>query len=336
MTILVDDLLSQVRQQTDEGNTEDITDSDILLALNRGQRNAANILARRFEEMMWESTEITSVSGQRNYSIPSDAYAGRIEMIEVATSTNIRYKLQRMGNHKSTNFVTSAQTDIPTYYTMKRDEFEVYPTPKGGLTIIVHYNKKPEDMVIQLGRISSIDTTNNYVLVDSVVESSTNLTVLGVSPTTSTTNPFANYVNIIDYNTGNIKRSLRVTAVDSSSGQITFATDNSGTSARSSVLGKTISESIGSDVAKDDYVCLVTGTCVPEVDEAYTDYILQHTIIAIKRRLGEPIVDEMEELKELKGELSKAWAGREHSHRVRKASKSWVNGNSLIQRRLLT
>jgi len=325
MTILVDDLLSQVRQQTDEGNTEDITDSDILLALNRGQRNAANILARRFEEMMWESTEITSVSGQRNYSIPSDAYAGRIEMIEVATSTNIRYKLQRMGNHKSTNFVTSAQTDIPTYYTMKRDEFEVYPTPKGGLTIIVHYNKKPEDMVLQQGRISSIDTTNNYVIVDDIGSS--------ISTTSSANNPFGLYLNIIDYNTGDIKRSMQVSALDTTAEQITFKASGL---TRSTVLGRTIETTIGSDVAVDDYVCLVTGTCVPEVDEAYTDYILQHTIIAIKRRLGEPIVDEMEELKELKGELSKAWAGREHSHRVRKASKSWVNGNSLIQRRLLT
>ena len=325
MTILVDDMLESVRAQTDEGNTEDIIDSDILLALNRGQRNAANILARRFEEMMWESTEMTSVSGQRNYSIPSDAYAGRIEMIEVATSTNIRYKLQRMGNHKSTNFVTSAQTDIPTYYTMKRDEFEVYPTPKGGLTIIVHYNKKPEDMVLQQGRISSIDTTNNYVIVDDIGSS--------ISTTSSANNPFGLYLNIIDYNTGDIKRSMQVSALDTTAEQITFKASGL---TRSTVLGRTIETTIGSDVAVDDYVCLVTGTCVPEVDEAYTDYILQHTIIAIKRRLGEPIVDEMEELKELKGELSKAWAGREHSHRVRKASKSWVNGNSLIQRRLLT
>mgnify|MGYP005818252561 CR=1 FL=1 len=325
MTILVDDLLSQVRSQTDEDNTEDITDAQILQALNRGQRNASNILARRLESMMWESTEITSVSGQRNYSTPADAYGSRIEMIEVATSTNIRYKLQRMGNHKSTNFVTSAQTDIPTYYTQKRNEFEVYPTPKGGLTIIVHYNKKPEDMVLQQGRISSIDTTNNYVIVDNIGSD--------ISTTSSTSNPFGLYLNVIDYNTGNIKRSLQVSALDTTAEQITFKAAGL---TRSTVLGRTIETSIGSDVAVDDYVCLVTGTCVPEVDEAYTDYILQHTVIAIKRRLGEPVVDEKEELVALENELSKAWAGREHSHRVRKASKSWVNGNSLIQRRLLT
>lgn len=323
MAILVDDLISQVRDQTDEANTDDITDAQIIKTLNRAQRHASNILARKFEDMMWTSTTVTTTGGTREYDIPSDAYGSRIELVEVAsrTSTDVRYKVQRISNHKATNFITSSNTDIPTYYSIQRNKFVLYPTPQDGLTIHVHYNKRAQDFVKQQGRITSIDTDNNYVIVDSI----------GSDVTTSTSG-FGAYLHVIDYNTGAVKRTLQVSATDSTAKQITFK--SSGLT-RSTVLGHTISTSIGTDVAVDDYVCLVTGTCVPEIDEAYTDYIMQHAIVAIKRRLGEPTTEDFAELKELEEQLLKSWAGREQSNRVRKASKSWINNMGLTHRRLL-
>lgn len=322
MSILVDDMISQVRDQTDESNTDDVTDAQIIKTLNRAQRHATNILARKFQDMMWDNTTVTTTAGTREYDIPSDAYASRVEMIEVETTTDVRYKLQRVNNHKTTNFVTSSQTEIPTHYSIKRNKFIVYPTPKGSLTLYVHYNKKAEDYVKQQGRITSIDTTNNYIIVDDI----------GSDVSTSTTG-FGAYLHIIDYNTGAIKRTLQVSATDTTSEQITFK--SSGLT-RSTVLGHTISTSIGSDAAVDDYVCLVSGTCVPEVDEAYTDYIIQHAVVAIRRRLGEPTQEDFAELKELEEELLRAWVSREQSNRVRKASKAWVDNTGLIHRRLLS
>jgi hypothetical protein len=242
-------------------------------------------------------------------------------MVEVATSTNVRYKLQRLSNHKTTNFVTVSQTEIPTHYTIKRNQIELYPTPKGNVTVHVHYFKRPEDLVKQQGRVTTIDTDNNYIIVDDI----------GADVSTSTTG-FGAYLNVIDYNTGAIKRTLQVSATDTTSEQITFK--SSGLT-RSTVLGKTVSTSIGSDVAVDDYVCLVTGTCVPEVDEAYTDYLIQHAVVAIRRRLGEPVVDDLAELKDLEEELLKSWTSREMSHRVRKGSRAWVDSTGLFHRRLL-
>lgn len=321
MSILVDEMILQVRSQTDETNTDDVTDAQIIRALNRGQRHAANILARRFEDMMWDSTTVTTTAGTREYDIPIAAFASRVEKVEVETTTDIRYRLQRLDNHKTTSFITTSQTDVPTHYSTKRNKFVIYPTPKGGLTVHVHYNKRPEDYVSQQGRITSIDTSNNYVLVDSI----------GSDLSTSTTG-FSTYVNVVDYVTGNVKRTLQISALDSSTGQVTFK--SSGLT-RSSVLGKTVETSIGSDVAVDDYLCLVTGTCVPEVDEAYTDYIIQHAIVAIRRRLGEPSNEDFAELKELEQELMKAWASREQSNRVRKGSGAWTDRTGLMTRRLL-
>lgn len=322
MSILVDDMLLQVRSQTDEANTEDITDAQIIRSLNRAQRKASNIIARKYEEMQWESTTVTTTAGTREYDIPSEAFGSRVTKIEVQSKSNssIRYKMDKINNHQNTNFITSSQTDVPGYYSIKRNKFEVFPTPKGSLTLHVHYFRRPVDFVTQQGRITSIDTSNNYVIVDDI----------GSSLSTSTTG-FGAYVNIIDFNTGAIKRTLQISALDTTSEQITFK--SSGLT-RSTVLNQTVSTSIGSDVAVDDYVCLVTGTCVPEIDEAYTDYIIQHAVLATKRRLGEPTTEEFSELKDLEEELLKSWAARESSLRVRKRSKNWQNVAGSIHRRL--
>lgn len=321
MSILVDDLIAQVREQTDENNTEDIKDSQVIKSLNRAQRHASNILARKFEDMMWETSEVTTVGGVRELDIPSEAYASRIEMVEVATSNTVRYKMQKISNHKSTNFITSSTTDIPTHYSIQRNKFNIFPTPKGGLTILVHYFKRPYDFVKQQGRITNISTASNYLIVDDI----------GSSLSTSVTG-FGSYLAVIDYNTGETKRRLQISALDEDTNQITFK--SSGLT-RSTVLGNTINTTIGDDVAVDDYVCLVSGTCVPEIDEAYTDYLIQHAVVATKRRLGEPTQEEFAELKELETELLKSWAGREISSRIRKASKAWVNDTGMFNRRLL-
>lgn len=321
MAILVDDMLLQVRAQTDESNADDVTDAQIIRALNRAQRHAANILSKKFEDMLWDSTTVSTTDGTREYDIPAAAFGSRIEQVEVATdsTSNVRYKLQKLNNHKTTGFITASQTNIPSHYSQKRNKFVLYPTPNGNLTIHVHYNKRPEDFVIQQGRIQTIDTNNNYITVDSIGS--------GVSTSTA---GFGAYLNIIDYNTGNIKRTLQVSALDTDSGQITFK--SSGLT-RSTVLGHTISTSIGSDVAVDDYICLVTGTCVPEIDDAYTDYIIQHAVVAVRRRLGEPSNEDFAELKELEAELLKAWVGREQSNRVRKASRHWTSGIGFLHRK---
>ncbi len=321
MSILVDSLIEQVRSQTDEANTDDITDTEILASLNRAQRHTANIISRRFPEMLWESTTFTTVGGQRNYPIPTEVYASRVLMLEVASSQDVRFQIQKISNFKSTNFITSSQTDLPTHWTQKRNELELYPTPRSGKTIHVYYFKRPEDLVVQQGRITSIDTDNNYILVDDI----------GSSLSTITTG-FGAYVNLCDYHTGEVHRSLQISALDTTSEKITFK--GSGLT-RSTVLDKTISTTISTDAAVDDYVSLVTGTCIPEIDGAYTDYIIQHAVVATKRRLGEPVAEDEADLKEMKAELMKAWESRPQSHRVRKASKAWVDSTGLFTRRLL-
>lgn len=105
---------------------------------------------------------------------------------------------------------------------------------------------------------------------------------------------------------------------------------------RSSVLGKDIDLSLPAEIQVDDYVCLVSGTCVPELPEAYQDYLIQFGVLELRRRHAEMSQEELQALKDHEQELLKAWAGREQSHRIRRASIHWGNGSFSRRKRLLS
>ena len=139
--------------------------------------------------------------------------------------------------------------------------------------------------------------------------------------------------NIVDANTGEVKVTLQVSAIDEDTGQITF---KSAGLTRSTVLTKTVETEIPDTVAADDYVCLVTGTAVPELPAAYVDYLIQYAVVEIRRRLGENTQEEFAQLKELELEIQKMWVGREASNRVRKASHQWSRTLGGTLRRFLS
>ena len=65
MILTVDQLIDQVRAQSDEFNEDNLTDAHISDLLNRGQRKAANIIARKFDSLFLESTTISTTAGTR-------------------------------------------------------------------------------------------------------------------------------------------------------------------------------------------------------------------------------------------------------------------------------
>jgi len=333
MSRTTDELVEEVRDQLDENNTANVTDAQLVAALNRGQRKATNILARKYDEMFWDSKTVTTVAGQRDYELPPEAFGRRVEKIEVQTSSTApASEVRRIHNHKRTPFITTTQTQRPTHYALKKNKIQLFPEPTGGLVLRIHFTRRPEKLVLQQGRITSIDTSSVYVLVDTI----------GSSVTTDTTSGYGAWLNVIDYQTGHIKRTLQVLSTDSDTGQISFKTSSL---TRATVLGHTVGDDLDDvsladgvedgDLQVDDYVCLVTGTCVPELDEAYADYLVQYAVVEIRRRFGEPIQDELIALKELKEELVSAWAGREQSHRIRKSNPHFSSRPGNL-RRLLT
>lgn len=323
MSLNVTELIAEVRNQIDESNPEDISDADILAALNRGQRKATNIITRKYDSLfMMSDSSTTTTAGVQEYDIPSKAFGRRIEKIEIVEN-NISWEVKRIHIHDSTPYETNSQVTRPYYYALIKNKFKLFPKPNGGKTIRIWYSAKPEDLVTPQGRIVSYsDSTTDTVTVDT----------LGSDITTDTTDGFNAWVNVVDYVTGDIKGTLQIGAINTSTKTVTFKASGL---TRATVLGKTIDTTLPTDITEDDYICVIKGTCVPEIPGAYTDYVMQYAVVDIKRRLGEDASADVANLKELEDEVVGMWRGRESSHRVRKSSGQWGRGLGSTLRRLL-
>lgn len=326
MSLNVDEILTEVRNQLDEQNTEDISNADILAAVNRGQRKATNIITRKYDALFLASdASTTTVGGTQEYDIPTKAFGRKIEKVEVLEG-DIAWEVRRISMHDSTKYVSSAQVTRPYYYALKKNKIKLFPKPQGNLTIQIWYSEKPEDLVESQGRIVSY--SDNASAADTIT-----VDALGSDITHDTSDGFNAWVNIIDYNTGEVKATLQVANINPTTKVITFKYTGL---ARTTVLGKTIATTLPTDISEDDYVCVIRGTCIPEVPGAYTDYIIQYAVVELRRRHGEDTAAEFAQLKELEEEIQKMWVGRESSHRVRKSSAQWGRGLGSTLRRLLS
>ena len=239
MSESVNDLLDQLRAQLDESNPDNITDAQLLQTLNRAQRAATNIVARKYESLFWSSTTTTTVGGQQEYDIPTDAFGRRVELVEVVVN-GTSYECRRIANQQRTNYDSLTQSAYPQYYTLKKNKIELFPVPSSGVTVRIHYTKRPEQLVVTQGRITAFDSSSNYVIVDTLGDD--------IAVTTA---GFVAYVNVVDYLTGEVKGTVQVAAIDEDLNQVTFK--SSGLT-RSTVLGRTVSTSLPTDIAVDDYI----------------------------------------------------------------------------------
>lgn len=304
----VEDLVEEVRSQLDEDNTATVsTDKDILPALNRAQDYSANILARHYESPLLGYTIVPMVAGQYEYDIPKDALEERIEKIEVKQN-NLYYPLIRVNYRDIGSYETTVLTPIPSYYVVIGDKFRLVPGPTGTYDLRVWYLKDPMPLVLPQGRVTKIDNTNNYILVDTV----------GDNLTTETDN-LNSYVNIVDGKSGVVKGAFQIkTIVDT---KITFKT----TPSRTSVYGSTILTSLADiTVEEDDFVCVVAGNCVPFYKKPLYNFLVQYAVAEITRKLGGESDMEQRVLKELEAQVEHSWVGREQSLRVSMVNNKWA------------
>jgi hypothetical protein len=306
---LVDNLILDVRAISDEKNTEDVSDADILSALNRAQMKLVRLAARHYEAMFQREVSISTYVG-REATIPEYASGLIVDMIDVI-STNKAYRIYQapirdMSNLDDTTYTSS----IPRHYTIRGNKILLYPSPVNGTVIRVRYQIRPPELVEQQGRITDVTSlSSNILYVDS----------LGSNLTTSITALKA-FVNIVDGTTGEVKSTNQISAIDTTNKKITF---KSSSLDRSLVNGQTVSTSLSTDVALDDYITISNGTCIPTFVRDYSDYLIQHAVVEIMNRLGVPTQEAFAKLKELEDDVTAMWAGRPHSVRIQPRSKHW-------------
>jgi hypothetical protein len=289
----------------DEENTTTVSLAEILQALNRAQDYATDLLSRHYPDPLLVRSTTTTVSGQQAYELPEDIFEDKLQKVEVIEA-GIAWEVLRISYRDASQYDTSSQTSRPLYYYILGKDVCLLPTPAGGKTIRYWYLAETETMVEPQGRITGIEST--YVLVDD----------LGDDLTTESDN-LQNYINIVDAQTGRIKSSHQVQALDSVLNKLTIKA----TPTRSTVWNRTITGTLSSDIELDDYVCLSKGNCIPYLKKPLSNFIVQYAVYELKRKLGEPTEAEERALEKFEDQVKHQWAGRETQLRVSKRSKNW-------------
>lgn len=310
----VDDLVSEIRSLLDENNTDSVSTSvDILPALNRAQDYAWDIYARRYPSPILKQATLDLTANTQDYTIPEDCYQDRVLHIDIAVATGAAGTsydpLERIDPTSGYREESTAAVAAPSKYYIHGRYIRVIPASSGTFDGRIFYVREPDKLVLSQGRITAINTGSNYITVDAI----------GSSISTTADN-IANYLNIIDGQTGEIKRTMQVSSTSSSDLRVTFRSSLS----RSTVLGRTVSTTIGSDAAVDDYICLVQGTCVPYFGSPTVNFLTQFAVAQIAPRKGTASgLEEDRLLERFEKQIGSTWSGRETTMRITPKSRVW-------------
>jgi hypothetical protein len=317
--LTTDVLISNVRSLLDEVNTDAIDDTaDIIPALNRAQMEGFNILARLYPEPILKHATLTLTGGTQEYDMPENVFEDRIEKIQIYLG-NVYADCKRISYYDTTFYESATTSPIPAFWTGYGRKIRFLPTPDGSYQARLWYLEEPEQLVKSQGRVTTVSVAGNYVVVDSI----------GADLTTTDDN-LNNYVNIIDGQTGIVKATMQISNIVGN--KIAFRAVPSRPSGV--VLNRTISTAIPTTVNQDDYVCVVSGTCVPLFAYPTSQFVIDRTVLDMKgvklsedSSLLEKLVEKFE------GQLKHSWAGRETTKRITKRSRpfSGVRGRGRLR-----
>lgn len=308
----VDNLVSEVRNQVDEQNVDSVsTDGDILPSLNRGQLYGFDILARKYPEPLLQHTVLDLVGGTQEYDIPEDIFEDRILKLEIQIPSgngNPTFReVQRISYRDISLYESSSPSNVPLYYCIIGRKIRFINTPTGTYDARMWSLRNPERLVLPQGRVTIVNTAGNYLIVDSAGDS-----------LTTESDQLGSYVNVIDGQTGEIKGSLQIQIL--SDNRVTFRSSPQ----RDIVLNREITGDLADvDVAQDDYLAPIDGTCVPYFGQPLTNFLVQFAVAEITRKLGGQADTEEKILEKFERQVEKIWVGREQGLRVKKRSQQW-------------
>lgn len=305
--LVTSELLSDVRSLVDETNSADVKDiEDILPALNRAQDIAANILSRQYESPLLVPLAVALTAGIQEYDIPENAFEQRLEKVEININGYFS-EVPRISYRDITDFESRATVTYPFAYCVIGNKYRLLPNVNAAHPLRIWYLRDPEPLVLEQGRITRINSALNYIIVDALGED-----------ITTDASELNSFVNLIDGSTGLVKGSLQVQSI--AGNRITFKS----TPSRDTVLGKTILGSLPSDLDQDDYLCTISGTCIPFFKKPVSNYIIQLAVADIVRKLGANTDVELRLKEELEDLVQRSWAGREQTLRVKQTNRNWA------------
>ena len=306
----VQQLADSVRSRIDEMNRDSIDDErDILPALNRALEYSVDIYSKHYIDpfLTYIALDVTSA---QEYDLPEDMYEDRIVKIEMKTGANSYQEVQRISYKDITLYETESASPFPYYYAVVGRKIRFVPPPSGSYDARLWYVKYPEQLVLPQGRITVVNTANNYVVVDTV----------GSSLTTEI-DELTSFINVINSRTGEVRGTFQIASINDGRITLRSALPSNG---RTEIFGKDILISMADlGITRDDYVCVAAGTCVPYLASPTSNFLIQYSVAELSRQLGVNSVEEEQVLSKFEDQVKRTWSGRETTTRVRKRSAAY-------------
>jgi hypothetical protein len=313
--MIVDDIINEIRSLCDEWNEKQLsTTEDILPSLNRGQEKAYKSLSRVYPDPILEYIEIAGITTQE-YDLPENIWEDKVLRMEWFNATDRRPRIcSNVGLRLLAQMSTTIQSvESPEAHTIFSRTIRFNATPKGTYTLRIWYLREIDPLVMRYGRVTDTDSATNTIY---LAEASSDF------DPTSSSDPFDQYVNVVDGQTGQIKFSGQILSWDGAD-TLRFKTSPD----RGSVMNRTInSGSIGTLISVDDYVCSIKGTCVLYFFDTVHAFIVQYAAAEMKRKLGYAYDVDQQLLKDFESEVKKTYMGRDMKMRVVQNNPNWMRG----------
>lgn len=285
----IDLLVNQARRATENLSFTDdtgISDEEFLQYLNDGQERIQSKILSVHPSFFQEEKVYYIVAGQERYDLPADVFLNtRVEKVEYSTTgQNKNYYPLKQGSLYER---FSGSTNNPTYYIRFSDKILVQPTPSGGGTLRVTYQKKAPRL------------DKRRATVDSVTLGTSTITTLNFDPTQliDDTNILDEiFVTFID-KYGVIKmKAVPITAINTTTG---LATIDSGFEFED-----------GETIAADDFAVLgkfsSTHSSLPDICEKYMLKYCEWNIL--KRDSNNGAAEKERELAMVEEDITSAYA----------------------------
>lgn len=315
------ELVTEVRDQSDEKNIRTKSNLAIVSLLGRGQTMAAAVLARTYPEPLLElGRRIELTAGVSDYDLFDDAFEDRVLYVTYSLAAGAApVPLARRG-YRDVVGVTFASNvpGQPLVWVPHKRSLRVLPAPAGGV-LNVDYLRRPPKLVLPQGRVTAVGA--DFVVVEPIEDCDG-----GVS---ADSDQLSSFVSLIDWATGETRGSLQVQSVTSDK-YVFRATPQRDSVRGVSIAGAATLGDLGVEV--DDYLCLAEGSCVSFFQDTMANYLVAYGTAALRLSLDAQNQLEAAVEAECRSVLASQETGREPADRVQAGTPTW--GGSLWGSRL--
>lgn len=169
--MIVSDIKTRVKRLFGDESGVQLTDDDILRAINDAQRH----IVQSNETLLEKTAVSSSISGQQEYSLPADLLI--FKFLSFKGTGDVAYnQLKGLSVLEFNEYIDSWDSNtsnlgVPAVYTLHAGKFLCYPVPQDTIAncFKIYYNRTPVDVVLD-GDTPDLPVLYHQILVDLVIK----------------------------------------------------------------------------------------------------------------------------------------------------------------------